>query len=443
MTVGVVAEYNPFHLGHAYHIRKIREAFGNDTRIIAVMSGHYTARGDVAIADKYTRAAAAILGGVNLVLELPFPFSGEHAAVFARSAVHILRQFEVDVISFGSECGEIPPLQNAARLSGNQTYAEALRTAEKHNKDGFPKTADSFFRQSFGAGGSVPFRSPNDLLGMEYIKAAEALDFSVVFHTVKRNGDPHDTESVSSGVPSAAAIRKLFLTGQTEKAMTFLPESTRSLYRTVAGYGLFPSRPERLDAPVLSYFCINSPSDAAIADAGGGLSERLFRKAVEASGIDHLVTLTATKKYTKSRIRRAIRNIVFGVTSSDIQALPGYTQILAFDAIGQAILKERKPRDDFSVLTKPSDLSSLSPVAKRQKKMADIADALYTLCLPKPAERDLFLRCSPFRKSANPDENFFPSSFVEGIDKNSGKEVSCGQKPYLPSTPKRKENSIV
>ena len=117
MNIGIVCEYNPFHNGHLYQIQKIREEFGSDTNIIALMSGNFVQRGGVAIADKGLRAKCAVLCGVNLVLELPFPFSMSSAEFFARSAVSIFNSLGcIDYISFGSELGDVVTLERTAEL---------------------------------------------------------------------------------------------------------------------------------------------------------------------------------------------------------------------------------------------------------------------------------------------------------------------------------------
>ena len=127
MNIGIICEYNPFHNGHLYQIEKIRQHFGDDTNIIAVMSGNYVQRGGVAIADKGVRAKCAVLAGVNLVLELPFPFSMSSAEYFARSAVHILTEVGcVDYISFGSESGDLDTLERTAKLMLRDDFLPTL-----------------------------------------------------------------------------------------------------------------------------------------------------------------------------------------------------------------------------------------------------------------------------------------------------------------------------
>ena len=130
-TVAIISEYNPFHNGHLYQIEKVREHFGDDTAIIAIMSSNFTQRGDVAIMDKWARAESAVRCGVNLVLELPFPYSMSSAEFFAKAGVHIADSIGVvDVIAFGSESGDITHLVETARnLSSRELDKEIARLA--------------------------------------------------------------------------------------------------------------------------------------------------------------------------------------------------------------------------------------------------------------------------------------------------------------------------
>ncbi len=416
-TVGIIAEYNPFHKGHAYQIKSIRQAFGEDTRIVAVMSGHYPQRGDIAIADKFTRAAAAVASGVNLVLELPFPFSGESAPVFARAGVKILADCRIDVLSFGSECGDLSALMAASAVMDDEALRERLFQETRSKKNGYPKETEALLRLRFGDAVAELYKSPNNLLAMEYIRAAKAICPTLSFHTVKRVGSLHG-DTVLSSYSSSTAIRTSIQGGDLAGALEALPETARPYYEMALSQSTFPSDLRALDAAVLSYFCIKAPDGSPdIADAGGGLYRRLFCMAEKATDIDSLILLTATKRYTKARIRRALRNTVLGVTSSDIEEAPLYTQLLAFDEVGQMIARDIKSLGRISLLTKPADAACLPVAAKRQAYRSMRADSLYTLTLRRKPPRDLFLRCSPYRITAKSDENFSRSSFVEGIDK--------------------------
>ena len=417
-TVGVIAEYNPFHEGHAHHLREIRKAFGDDARIVAVMSGNFTQRGDIAIADKYTRAEAAILGGCDLVLELPFPFSGENAEVFARAGVHILNALGiVDIISFGSECGDVCTLERLANLVSDGSFRDEIRQSDKHSSEGYPKLFYKKACEILGKSEAEALLTPNNLLGIEYIRALQAFHSTIVPHTVKRLGEAHHSTALSS-MASSSAIRASLARGEIEEALSCLPDAVRSVYRRVYEGGLFPVFLDTLSLPYLSYFCLNSPSaEASIADAGGGLYHRLFAMAKKAATIEELIRLTQTKKYTAARIRRALRNTVLGVTSSDTAKTPSYTTVLAMNSRGQEILRDIRKKKSFAVLTKPADFPLLPENAVKEAAAVNRADSVYTLAFPQIRSRGFFLRHSPFRKSANEGENFSKTSFVEVVDK--------------------------
>ena len=148
-NVAIVSEYNPFHRGHAYQIRKIRDEFGADTRIIAIMGGHFTQRGEVAVADKYLRARAAVDAGISLVLELPFPYSSASAEVFAKGAVSIADDLGgIDILSFGSECGDVERLSRVAGRINSKDFQEAFEKA--NSKDGYARAMEQTYITLYG-----------------------------------------------------------------------------------------------------------------------------------------------------------------------------------------------------------------------------------------------------------------------------------------------------
>ena len=167
-TAGIVAEYNPFHWGHAWHIARTRRTLGADTAVVCVMSGHWVQRGECALTDKWSRAALALSGGADLVLELPTPWAMASAEAFARGAVGLLAATGVvDVLSFGSETGELAPLRAAAAALDGPDYPERLRAGLARGLS-FPAA-----RQA--AVGADCLASPNDNLGVEYLRARAVL----------------------------------------------------------------------------------------------------------------------------------------------------------------------------------------------------------------------------------------------------------------------------
>ena len=230
MTVAIIAEYNPFHSGHAYQLDAIREEFGADTNIIAVMSGNYTQRGEIAVADKYLRAEWAVRCGVNLVLELPFPYSMSSAEIFARAAVSIITSLGVvDYISFGSEIGDKDKLSAIAENMLKPEYNESFLTlsaSPEYKNLGYPALCEAAYKNAFSLDITDVFK-PNNILAIEYIKAVKELSSPVKIHTVKRLGAGYsEKELVGFRHPSAMSIRKA-LASADERYLNNIPKAMR------------------------------------------------------------------------------------------------------------------------------------------------------------------------------------------------------------------------
>lgn len=398
ITVAIIAEYNPFHTGHEYQIKKIREEFGQDTRIIAIMSGNYVQRGDVAIMDKSKRAEVAVRCGVNLVLEIPFPYSSSSAEFFAKSGVAIVNSIGVvDYLSFGSECGNIDNLVSVARNMLKREYIDAVAEGSDIRELGHPEKCEKIYREMFDSDIPESFFTPNNNLALEYIKALLSADSTVKPHTIKRRGASFSEEGITNSEhQSATAIRNLINT-DFESALKFIPKNAIEVVSEEYNKQLFPTDSERLSSAIISHLRLNPPcDDTDIHDAKGGLYNRLYTSSFKANTISSLTLLAGTKKYTNARIRRAIWYSFFGVTSSTVKELPHYTQVLALDSIGKSILKEVKKISDFQILTKPSDSSKLSQEAKIEKELADKADSVFHLTKPTPPLGTASLLTTPY-----------------------------------------------
>ena len=393
-VVGIIAEYNPFHLGHKYQIDKIREVYGADAVIVAVMSGNFTQRGEIAIFDKATRAKAAVLCGVDLVLELPFPFSMSSAEVFAASGVKILDALGVvDYLSFGSESGDIDELTKAAEILNS----EDISAKETHDSKGYAARCEEFFSKS---GGDESLFSSNNILGIEYIKALKSINSKIIPSTVKRSGADYNSNEISEGAyPSAMAIRTL-IGNNDMTALDFVPKDAREAYRAAISSGEGPTDSSKLDSAVISSLRLNLPMQGGgeIHDCGGGLYNRIRSESFLSNSIISLTERVKTKKYTTARIRRAIWFSYFGVTSSDIRTMPSYTQVLAMSTAGAALLKRIKKVSDFPILTKPSRTEGLPDCATRAKLLSDGADSVFQLTKQKKIRGDQGLLFTPFVK---------------------------------------------
>ena len=400
-TVAIISEYNPFHTGHEYQIRKIREEFGSDTRIVAIMSSNFTQRGDVAIIDKSTRAECAVLCGVNLVLEIPFPYSMSSAEFFAKSGVKIANSLGViDYLSFGSEVGDIDLLTDVAKKMTSDEYNIALEKEIKSfvNKDvGYPEICEAVYKKTFSFNLEKSFFTPNNILALEYLKALYTQKSKILPHTVMRLGADYSNKSITNDThQSSSAIREL-MSSDYISATEYVPQKIRNLLINSYNKKQSPCNAEKLSSAVISHFRLNSlPTNKKIHDVGGGLYNRLRNASFMANDIHTLTALADTKKYTRARIRRAIWYSFFGVTSSEVMDLPHYTQVLAMDKVGKTILKEVKKTTDFPIITKPSAYGFLSEPAKRQKILSDTADSIYQLTKPNPLPGNQSLLTSPF-----------------------------------------------
>ena len=402
-VAAIISEYNPFHLGHKYQINKLREILGEDTAVVAIMSGNFTQRGDIAVCDKTIRAMSAVDCGVNLVLELPFPFSMSSAEFFAKSGVKIANEIGiVDYLVFGSENGDIRELSDIASIMSSNEYnmtLEDMIASPEYREYGYPELCEIALSRLYGKKLSSDLLSPNNILSIEYIKALYAMGSGIKPLTIKRVGAGYnDLINPMAEYQSASAIREE-LSDLNLSALDYVPEEARKVYINAITDGKMPSDVTRLDTAVISSFRLNSRmTDVEYHDAAGGLYNRLCDISAEATKISMLTAEAETKKYTKARIRRAIWNSYFGVTSSDVRSLPAFTQVLAMDEVGKALLKAIKKSSDFPVITKPSSFKELGDNVIRQKELSNRADAVYGLTLKNANSGRFPLTFTPYVK---------------------------------------------
>ncbi|MBQ8321931.1 MAG: nucleotidyltransferase family protein [Clostridia bacterium] len=399
--VAIITEYNPFHNGHEYQIKKIRELLGYDTAVIAIMSGNYIQRGGPAIADKTIRAKAAVDCGVNLVLELPFPYSMSSAEFFARAGVHIASNLKiVDHLAFGSENGNIDKLCAIAKnMSSEKFRSELITAAEAPTALGYPKLCERVYNSLFPERLTQDFFTPNNILAIEYLKALEQENSNITPITIKREGGGYDS-SYTDGTQyqSASYIRELIYS-KDDSAFDFVPENAKLTYFNAIKSGKMPTQPKKLDAAIISSFRLNPPAlRDNIHDAEGGLYNRLYSMSMTEATISSLMKRAETKKFTQARIRRAIWSSYLGVTSSDVRTLPEYTQLLALDDVGRSLLKRIKKVSDFPIITKPSSYKDCSDRVVWQKELANKADSVFDLTLIEPNSATFSLTFTPYVK---------------------------------------------
>ena len=401
-VAAIITEYNPFHNGHKYQIDKVRELLGDDCAIIAIMSGNYTQRGEIAIADKTERAKAAVLSGVNLVLELPFPYSSSSAEFFADAGVKIADSLGIiDYLAFGVESDEDKSLDVFSRMASDE-YSTALFELSKSRKGlslGYPELCLEAYNSLYEDKLARDFFSPNNILASQYIKAISKQKSNIKILPIKRRGAGYsDGFSEKTELQSATYIRSKILENDIS-ALDYTPLLAKSVYLNLISQGRLPSDISVLDSAVISKFRLNPPSaNDDFLDAHGGLYNRLYQNSQKTQSISSLISLTQTKKFTTARIRRALINSYIGVTSSDIKSGPLYTQVLAMDTLGCELIKKSKKVSKIPVITKPASYKDLGADVVRQRQLSARADAVFAMTFKKPYPASHEVTFTPFVK---------------------------------------------
>ena len=407
-TVAVTAEFNPFHNGHAYLGEKIREKYGRDAAIVAIMSGCFVQRGDVAVADPYFRAKTALLSGYDLVLELPFPFSVSGAETFTRAAVSLADALGcVDAVAFGSECGDLYALSRAAaRLADNQTRKRiaALRETDEGKRSGMPNLIRRIVCEAepsaFGNG-----VGPNDLLAIGYIKALQTLRSGIEPFAVKRIGGRYESETPDDPkTVGATALRSLLFSEEYDIFESYIPAETVLLWKeTIKNKTVPASFFPRLSDAVLASLIAADPLDVVERTGlDGGLVARLLDAAKDAVSLDDLIVRTSCRSLSGSEIRRMILAAWLGFTSPGPDERPLYTRIFGFTDRGRDLLRTVKQRSPLPILTKTADRTSLPGGAREQAEFSLSADRLFGLALPDPRPASDAYRGAPCHISGKP-----------------------------------------
>lgn len=366
---GIVAEYNPFHNGHKYHIEKTKELYGA-THIVAVMSGNFTQRGDIAVMDKYRRAETALKNGVDLVIELPVPFALGSAEQFASGAVSLLNSLDcVDMISFGSECGDLSLLEETA---GAVLFAQQNENFFRYMKSGDPypvalqKTIEQYYEEEI----IDALAEPNNTLAVEYLKALSECGSRIKPVTIKRFGAGHDSSRATENNASASMIRKLILSGQDVSA--YVPELPETDFADI----------RRLETAILAKLRTMTPSEIEKApNVLMGLENRIYKAARVSGNLAELFMLIKTKRYTMARIRRIVMSVFLGIKKSELKSAPSYVRILGMNGKGREILSAAS-----CSLPMDTSLKALSDSGEKQKRLAALEDRagnLYGLAFEK------------------------------------------------------------
>ncbi len=358
--LGIICEYNPLHNGHKYQLTSQKARFHADG-VVCIMSGSFVQRGAPAIFDKWRRAEMAVLNGADLVLELPVVYAAQSASRFATGAVSILDALgAVSGISFGSECGDLDTLQKAAHFLETDKFNGLLKDELKKGVS-FPAAKELAFKKAFPGTDTSLFSLPNNILGIEYLRALNTLSGKVTPITHKRE----------ETFASASRVRKKIKDG--EDVSGDVPKSALPLFKNAYDKAVF-------DTLVTSTFRQKTAEELKeIADVSEGLELRFLKGAKETFGADALSEFVKSKRYTKTRIDRIIINTLLGITKEDLDLPPQYVRVLAFNDTGAKMLREISKKSSIPVITKMADAVSTSDAFSRLLELDLRATDLYSL----------------------------------------------------------------
>lgn len=401
-VLGIVAEYNPLHEGHAWHILKSLEATGAEAAV-CVLSSQFVQRGEPALVSKTARTLMALKNGIDLVVELPCAFSCASAEYFASAAVGILHSLGVvTTLSFGSEQGSLEVLSRAADILIEEPHE--YRAALKGFLDdglSFPAARQRALEDFLPSGGLSAVSSPNNILAIEYLKALKRLGSPMQPITIPRVGQGYKEDRIGTGFSSATAIRSFLKAAgksgdeyfpDSEALSRNMPESSMAILADEAEAGRGPVFPEAFE-PILLYLLRTSPDTVltSLPYMEEGLHNRLKRAAMEENSLEGIIKSCTTSRYPSSRVKRILCSLLLGMTDAFLGELKGngyaqYIRVLGFNEKGRRLLAKARKTAALPVLVKPSHYKRLeNPLARLLFEYEIRATDIYTMAYRHPA----------------------------------------------------------
>lgn len=376
-VVGLIAEYNPFHIGHKIHIEESKRITGADYCVV-VMSGNFVQRGEPAIVDKWTRTKIALNCGADMVIELPIAFSTASAEFFSMAAISLLENTGiVNYVCFGSESGEITELDKVASVlwAESDEFKYLLNQYLKQGMN-FPKARAHAIEDYLTKDAAIIIKSPNNILGVEYLKALKKIKSTIEPFTIKRIGADYHDEIAHQIIASATAIRKYIMQDSELDALHNMvpPVSYEFLSKAIKNktspiflgdffallkYNLLTSKPSMLNE---------------ILDITEGLENRILSAIQQVASMDELIDSIATKRYTRTKIHRALLHILLNIDkkSFNVFTYNGYAQyirVLGFNSNAQILMKQLKEKAKLPIIVNVKD--ARKNLTSLQKKMLD------------------------------------------------------------------------
>lgn len=410
----VVAEYNPFHNGHRYQLEEIRRQ--GATHIAVVMSGNLVQRGEPAFFSKRTRARAAVLGGADLVVELPALYASASAEGFAAGAVKTLGGLGIPgTLWFGSECGDLEALRACAAALKQIDRSPELKGYLDRGW-AFAAARERAMADLCGPDTAAILRHPNNTLGVEYLKALERWRIPLTPATIRRIGAGHDSLSPGGSIASATLLRQTAQLHGIRPIAPFVPPEAYGLYRRDMALKQGGASMYRLEQIILYHLRTLSLEELArLPDVQEGLEHRFRDAARQAVTLEELLMRVKSKRYALSRIKRILLYAMLGITREDAALEPGYIRVLAFNQRGREILRAAKKTALLPVYHSFARLERDFPLHAEKEALAS---CLFAAALPRPqAGFSEYRDPRPVFVSAQEDDFSSASSAPEGADR--------------------------
>lgn len=356
-VLGIVAEYNPFHNGHLYHLLKSKQIASADF-CVAVIGGNFTQRGEPSMVDKWSKAEAALLNGVDLVLELPTLYATSSAENFADGAIRLLDSLKVvDILSFGAETADINILNDFAEvLYKEPRQYKTLLSAELKKGISYPKARENALMMYLNDIRKYlnVLSSPNNILGIEYLKALKKNKSRMQPISIERTSSGHNDIDFSDNIASATAIRNLVNEDETFNVENLMPASSYSILKQCINHGHALNSLSSYEKEIIySIRMMDAKELCEFQDVSEGL-ENLIKKAADScNNISDLIKIVSSKRYTETRIQRILLYILLDITKKDMvlsKKITPYARILGFTEKGKQLISQivdANPRIEF------------------------------------------------------------------------------------------------
>ncbi|MBQ7140323.1 MAG: nucleotidyltransferase [Bacilli bacterium] len=342
-SVGIIAEYNPFHNGHLYHLNKVKEMFPNHN-VVLVLSGNFLQRGEISIINKYDKTRIALEAGIDLIVELPFNFATQSADIFARGAIEILNTLKVNTLVFGSESDDITSMVELANIQlNNKEYQNIIKNLLDKGFN-YPTALSQALKKLTG----TEINTPNDILGLSYVREIIKNNYNIKPISIKRTNDYHDLDN-DEDIISASNIRnKLKDNIEIEK---YIPKIT---YKYLNKKSLFISDYYNyLKYNIISN--INNLDEYLTVDEG--IDKRIKKFIYKSNSYEELIMNLKTKRYTYNKLSRMLCHILTNYKKMDTDNNIEYIRILGMNNKGKQHLNKLKSKINIPIITKFSDFN--------------------------------------------------------------------------------------